>query len=59
MDLFKRKNIKDATAWDWNCPFVCKRQKMIVSRIINYEYIDLTNFKCFCCGKEVEIDELK
>lgn len=27
MDDFKRKNIKDATAWDWNCPFVCKRQK--------------------------------
>ena len=33
MDLFKRKNIKDATAWDWNCPFVCKRQKGDTKRL--------------------------
>lgn len=32
---------------------------MIISRIINYEHIDLTNFKCFCCGKEEKIDELE
>lgn len=27
MDLFKRKNIKQATCWDWNCRRVCKRVK--------------------------------
>ena len=26
-DEFKRKNINEATAWDWNCPKVCKRHK--------------------------------
>ena len=33
MDKFKRANIKDATAWDWNCPFVCKRQKGDTKRL--------------------------
>lgn len=27
MDLFKKANIKDATAWDWNCPLICRRNK--------------------------------
>lgn len=27
MDLFKRKNINEATVWDWNCPKVVKRAK--------------------------------
>lgn len=27
MDLFKRKNTTEATAWDWNCPKVIKRVK--------------------------------
>ena len=27
MDLFKRTNITMATAWDWNCPRIVKRDK--------------------------------
>ena len=27
MDLFKRKNIKQATSWDWNCKSIYKRVK--------------------------------
>lgn len=27
MDLFKRKNINEATCWDWNCPQIVKRTK--------------------------------
>lgn len=34
-------------------------RKMIISKIIRYEDIDLTNFKCFCCGNETKIDELE
>ena len=26
-DLFKKKNIKEATCWDWNCPRFVKRHK--------------------------------
>lgn len=27
MDLFKRKNVNEATCWDWNCPKFVKRRK--------------------------------
>ena len=27
MDDFKRKTIKDRTAWDVDCPFVCMKRK--------------------------------
>lgn len=27
MDLFKKKNIKTATSWDWNAPQIVKRCK--------------------------------
>ena len=27
MDDFKRNNINQATAWDWNAPRICKRRK--------------------------------
>lgn len=27
MDLFKEKTIKDYTAWDLNCPYICRRYK--------------------------------
>lgn len=33
MDIFKRTNIKQATAWDWNCPKFCKRQKGDTERL--------------------------
>lgn len=33
MDDFKRKNIKHATSWDWNCPRVCKRRPRRYSKI--------------------------
>lgn len=29
---------------------------MIVTRVEKYEYIDLTNLKCYCCGKEKELE---
>lgn len=27
MDKFKEKTIKDYTAWDLNCPYVCRMRK--------------------------------
>ncbi len=27
MDIFKRENTREADAWDWNCPKICKRIK--------------------------------
>lgn len=33
MDNFKRKNIKQATAWDWNCTRACKRCKTDTRRL--------------------------
>lgn len=27
MDKFKEKTMKDYTAWDLNCPYVCRRYK--------------------------------
>lgn len=33
MDLFKKANSKQATAWDWNCPKVCKRAKGDTQRL--------------------------
>lgn len=36
MDLFKRKNIKLATAWDWNAKRVCKRAKGDTQRLHRY-----------------------
>ena len=33
MDLFKKVNAKQATAWDWNCPKVCKRAKGDTKRL--------------------------
>lgn len=34
-----------------------EEHQMIVSRIVEYEHIDLTNLKCLCCGKEIRLDE--
>lgn len=36
MDIFKRKNIKLATALDWNCKRVCKRVKGDTQRLHRY-----------------------
>ena len=36
-----------------------KSGTMIVAKVTNYQHIDLTNLKCACCGKEVELDDLK
>ena len=36
MDIFKRKNIKLATSWDWNCKRVCKRAKGDTQRLHRY-----------------------
>ena len=36
MDIFKRKNIKLATVWDWNCKRVCKRIKGDTQRLHRY-----------------------
>ncbi len=36
MDIFKRKNIKLATLWDWNCKRVCKRAKGDTQRLHRY-----------------------
>ena len=33
MDLFKRKNIKQATSWDWNCKRICKRVKVDTQKL--------------------------
>lgn len=30
--------------------------RMIISRIIEYERIDTTNLKCYCCGKEENLE---
>lgn len=30
---------------------------MIVSKIEEYEHIYMTNLKCLCCGKEIELEE--
>lgn len=27
MDIFKKNTIKNYTAWDINCPYVCRMQK--------------------------------
>ena len=29
----------------------------IYYRFVEYKHNDLTNLKCFCCGKEVELEE--
>lgn len=36
MDLFKMKNIKLATSWDWNCPKVCRRVKGDTQKLHRY-----------------------
>ena len=36
MDIFKRKNIKLATSWDWNCKRVCKRAKGDTQKLHRY-----------------------
>lgn len=36
MDIFKRKNTKLATSWDWNCKRVCKRTKGDTQRLHRY-----------------------
>ena len=33
-----------------------EENNMVVRRVENYEYIDLTNLKCYCCGKEERLD---
>lgn len=36
MDIFKRKNMKLATVWDWNCKNICKRKKGDTQRLHRY-----------------------
>ena len=36
MDIFKQKNNKLATSWDWNCKKVCKRVKGDTQKLHRY-----------------------
>lgn len=36
MDIFKQKNNKLATSWDWNVPKICKRKKGDTARLHRY-----------------------
>ena len=51
MDLFKKANTKQATAWDWNCPKVCKRAKGDTKRLHK-----IARAKLKRCDKQVEQD---
>lgn len=33
------------------------KSKYVTQRIVNNSYRDLTNLKCFCCGKEEILEE--
>ena len=42
-------------------PHYCQEQdyerNIVVSKIEEYERVDLTNLKCFCCGREEKLDD--